>query len=70
MKMRRWSPRGGHTAAQRLILSESSRRNRTAPAEAGPQARVSSGCGCTYSRDYGRRQAEQGEKAGLGGTQE
>lgn len=69
MKLRRWSPRGRRTATQELILSEGSRRNRTAPRGADPQTRVSSGSGCSYSRDYGHREEgwEKGpERAGLG----
>lgn len=72
MKIRQWSPRGGRTAAQGLILSESSRRKRRAPVEAGPQARVSSEGGCSYSRVYRRLEGGwevgPGGKAGAGGT--
>lgn len=54
-------------AAQGLILSEGSRRKRRAPVEAGPQARVSSGGGCSYSRVYRRLEGGWGGGSGRKG---
>lgn len=61
MKLRRWSPRGRHTAAQGLILSEGNRRNPRAPEGSRPQTQISSEGSSSYSRVYRHREGG-GEK--------